>query len=131
MLSSFEEFEALVIDQLSAIVAAELALDPRRAARYGAMLAPHLVSPRVIGCQPAVPERDPRPAALRPVWLVCAVRTRSGPRVFIGYDPEHLRFGRGYWEGPTAWYLEDNREDGRSLLALLEQVAGEATDEAA
>ena len=54
MPSSFEEFEALVLDQVHAIVAAELAVNPTRAARYGPLLAHHLVTPRVIGCQPAV-----------------------------------------------------------------------------
>jgi hypothetical protein len=118
----FEEYEALVHEQMAAIVEAELALDPGRAARYGPLLARSLVAPRVIGCQPAVPERDPSPAAMTPMWLVCEVRRAAGPGQFIAYDPERQCFGLGSWEGRTAWYLGD----GGSLLDLVAELADQA-----
>src|SRR4051812_39725270 len=107
MSSPFEEYESLLHEQMAAVVEAELALDPSRAARYGPLLARSLVAPRVIGCQPALPERDPGPAAMTPMWLVCVVHRAGGLRQFIAYDPERQVFGLGSWEGPTAWYLVD------------------------
>jgi hypothetical protein len=122
MHSSFEEYERLLHDQVSAVVEAELLIDPVRAARCRPVLARARVAPQIIGCQPALPERDPSPAALMPMWLVCAVPTGAGARAFIAYDPERQRFGWGSWEGPTAWYVGE----GGSLLDLVEQLAGEA-----
>jgi hypothetical protein len=124
---SFEDYEGLLHDQVSAIVEAELHIDPARAARCKQVLDSGRVAPQIIGCQPALPERDPSPAALMPMWLVCSVAARAGERAFIAYDPGRQRFGRGFWEGPTAWYVET----AGSLLDLLEQLAEVAGDQAA
>jgi hypothetical protein len=119
---SFEEYGRLLGEQVCAVVEAELLLDPARAARIREIIARGRVAPRVIGCQPAVPERDPSPAALMPMWLVFVLPAPSGDRVFIAYDPERQRFGRGFWEEETAWY----RGGSGSFLELVEQLVAEA-----
>jgi hypothetical protein len=109
-------------DQVSAVVEAELAIDPQRARGFTASPAGWRVPPEVIGCQPTVPKRDPSPAASIACWLVFETTEASGERYFIAFDPDRRRFGVGIWDGPTAWYLGD----GGSLLALLEELAARA-----
>jgi hypothetical protein len=119
----FEAYGQLLREQVAAIVEAELALDPVRAARYQAFVAAGRVAPRVLGCQPALPERDPSPAALMPMWLVFDARKARKEGAFIAFDPERQRFGLGHYEGPTAWY-----EGGSgSFLDLVARLAGETS----
>jgi hypothetical protein len=115
----FEDYGQLVRDQVAAIVEAELALDPVRAAQYASFLARGRVRPRVLGCQPALPEPDPSPAALMPMWLVFDTRRASGVPTFIAFDPERQRFGLGRFAGETAWYAGG---DG-SFLDLVGRLA--------
>jgi hypothetical protein len=123
MSTPFEQYGQLLREHVSAIVEAELALDPARAERYAPFLAAGRVAPRVLGCQPALPERDPSPAALMPMWIVVDGRKASGAGTFIAFDPERQRFGVGRFEGHTAWY-----EGGSgSFLDLVAQLAGETT----
>jgi hypothetical protein len=118
---SFAEYGRRLGEQVSAVVEAELLVHPARAARVQQILSRGRVAPRVIGCQPAVPERDPSPAALMPRWLVFMVVTGRGERAFIAYDPEHQRIGRGCWEGHTAWYAGGSG----SFVELIAQLAAE------
>jgi hypothetical protein len=101
----FEEYGRLLRDQVSAVIEAELLLDPVRAETYEELLHRCLVEPQPIGCQPATPERDPSPAAMVPLWLVLQEPPARGDRYFIAFDPERRCFGLGVREGATAWYL--------------------------
>jgi hypothetical protein len=101
----FEEHGRLLRDQVSAVIEAELVLDPARAQAHQDLLERCLVEPRPIGCQPATPERDPSPAAMVPLWLVLQEPPARGDRYFVAFDPERRCFGLGVREGHTAWYL--------------------------
>jgi hypothetical protein len=118
---SFEEYGRLLGEQVSAVVEAELLLNPEPTAKIREIVAAGRVAPQVIGAQPALPERDPSPAALMPMWLVFALSTPSGRRAFIAYDPEQQRFSRGFWEGAMAWHVGGSG----SFLELVEQLVAE------
>ena len=127
MRSQFDDFEQSLKDQVAAVIEAELLVDPTRAERYRALMEDARVAPRVIGCQPGLPERDPSPGAMEPMWLVLEATTQSGKRVFLVYDPERQRFGRGEWDGPTAWFYGGSG----AFFDLVEQLAAEVGDQAA
>jgi hypothetical protein len=117
----FEDFEQSLKEQVAAVIEAELLVDPARAARYRSVIEAGRVAPRIIGCQPALPERDPSPAAMEPMWLVLEWVTPAGKRMFVAYDPEHQRFGRGEWDDHTAWFYGGNG----GFFDLVEQLAAD------
>jgi hypothetical protein len=122
----FEDFEQSLKEQVAAVVEAELLVDPARAERYQSLIEAGRVAPRIIGCQPALPERDPSPAAMEPMWLVLEWTTPVGQRLFLVYDPERQRFGLGEWEDHTAWF----RGGSGGFFDLVQQIAAEAGGEA-
>jgi len=115
----FEHYGRLVRDQVSAVLEAEITLDPTRARTYAEVLRRCLVEPRPVGCQPASPETDPSPAALMPLWLVLEEPPARGDRYFIVFDPDCRDFGLGVWEGERAWFLSG----WGSFFAMLERLS--------
>jgi hypothetical protein len=105
---------------VAAIVEAELTVDASRAARHAEALDRGRTHPRVIGCQPALPSRDPSPAALVPLWLVYEEPPARGDRYFIAYDPDRLCFVVGVWEGHTPWLVGESGP----FLDLLDRLHG-------
>ena len=98
-----DEFLAMARDQVSAIVEAEIALDPARASKHEETLLRCRVRPRLLGCQR---HPDPSPGGLVPLWLVLEEPPDRGDRYFIAFDSEAGAFGIGIYEGQRAWYLE-------------------------
>jgi len=99
-----DDFLDLAREQVSAIIEAEITLDPLRASRHEEILRRCRVPPRVLGCQR---HPDPSPGGLLPLWLVLEEPPARGDRYFVAFDPEAGTFGIGVFEGERAWYLQN------------------------
>jgi hypothetical protein len=116
---TFEATDRLVLDQVAAVVEAELLTDPGRAVRYSDLLDRALVAPRLVGCMaPPVPGR--RAAALVRLWLVLEEPDAWGDRQFMVFDQHRRSFLLGFLGRSGERALVQGRSGGFfSMLDLL------------